>query len=62
MYARFFHKVMRDEGLIESDEPFANLLTQGMVLNETFYRRTKTVRPPTTRRPRWRWSATARAG
>ena len=38
MYARFFHKVMRDEGLIESDEPFANLLTQGMVLNETFYR------------------------
>ena len=38
MYARFFHKVMRDEGLVESDEPFANLLTQGMVLNETFYR------------------------
>ena len=38
MYARFYHKVMRDEGLIESDEPFANLLTQGMVLNETFYR------------------------
>ena len=38
MYARFFHKVMRDEGLIDSDEPFANLLTQGMVLNETFYR------------------------
>ena len=38
MYARFFHKVMRDEGLLESDEPFANLLTQGMVLNETFYR------------------------
>ena len=38
MYARFFHKVMRDEGLLTSDEPFANLLTQGMVLNETFYR------------------------
>ena len=38
MYARFFHKVMRDEGFVESDEPFANLLTQGMVLNETFYR------------------------
>ncbi len=38
MYARFFHKVMRDMGLVSSDEPFANLLTQGMVLNETFYR------------------------
>ena len=38
MYARFFHKVMRDDGLLTSDEPFANLLTQGMVLNETFYR------------------------
>ena len=38
MYARFFHKVMRDEGLLTSDEPFANLLTQGMVLNETFFR------------------------
>ena len=38
LYARFYHKVMRDEGLVTSDEPFANLLTQGMVLNETFYR------------------------
>ena len=38
MYARFFHKVMRDEGLVASNEPFANLLTQGMVLNETFFR------------------------
>ena len=38
MYARFFHKVMRDEGLLTSGEPFANLLTQGMVLNETFHR------------------------
>lgn len=32
LYARFFHKVMRDEGLVNSDEPFAHLLTQGMVL------------------------------
>ncbi len=34
LYARFFHKLMRDEGLIDSDEPFANLLTQGMVLKD----------------------------
>lgn len=33
LYARFFHKLMRDEGLINSDEPFTRLLTQGMVLN-----------------------------
>ncbi|MFQ5659015.1 MAG: leucine--tRNA ligase [Gammaproteobacteria bacterium] len=32
LYARFFHKLMRDEGLLECDEPFTNLLTQGMVL------------------------------
>ncbi|MCP4272414.1 MAG: leucine--tRNA ligase [Gammaproteobacteria bacterium] len=34
LYARFFHKLMRDMGLINSDEPFANLLTQGMVLKD----------------------------
>jgi leucyl-tRNA synthetase, eubacterial and mitochondrial family len=34
LYARFFHKVMRDEGLVQCDEPFTNLLTQGMVLKE----------------------------
>ena len=38
LYARFFHKLMRDEGLIESSEPFTNLLCQGMVLKETYYR------------------------
>ena len=38
LYARFFHKLMRDEGLVSGDEPFANLLTQGMVLAGTFYR------------------------
>ncbi|MEC9214522.1 MAG: leucine--tRNA ligase, partial [Pseudomonadota bacterium] len=32
LYARFFHKLMRDEGLVNSDEPFERLLTQGMVL------------------------------
>lgn len=32
LYARFFHKLMRDEGLVNSDEPFLALLSQGMVL------------------------------
>lgn len=32
LYARFFHRLMRDVGLVSSDEPFKNLLTQGMVL------------------------------
>ncbi len=34
LYARFYHKLMRDEGLVASDEPFTNLLTQGMVLKD----------------------------
>jgi len=38
LYARFFHKLLRDAGLVNSDEPFSNLLTQGMVLAETYYR------------------------
>jgi len=33
LYARFIHKAMRDEGLLQSNEPFTRLLTQGMVLN-----------------------------
>jgi leucyl-tRNA synthetase len=37
LYARFWTKVMRDLKLITFDEPFQNLLTQGMVLNETYY-------------------------
>lgn len=37
LYARFFHKLMRDEGLISSDEPFKNLLTQGMVLAGSWF-------------------------
>jgi leucyl-tRNA synthetase len=37
LYARFWTKVMRDLNLIAFDEPFQNLLTQGMVLNETYY-------------------------
>jgi leucyl-tRNA synthetase len=38
LYARFWTKVMRDFGLVRFDEPFTRLLTQGMVLNETYYR------------------------
>ncbi len=34
LYARFFNKLLRDEGLITHDEPFKNLLTQGMVLKD----------------------------
>lgn len=34
LYSRFFHKAMRDIGLVKSDEPFTNLLTQGMVLKD----------------------------
>jgi len=34
LYARFMHKVMRDLGLLNSDEPFTNLFTQGMVLKD----------------------------
>ncbi|SFF36911.1 leucyl-tRNA synthetase [Fontimonas thermophila] len=38
LYARFFHKLLRDEGLVQCDEPFTRLLTQGMVVKETYYR------------------------
>ena len=39
LYARFFHKLLRDVGLVDSDEPFKKLLCQGMVLAETYYRK-----------------------
>ncbi len=38
LYFRFYHKLLRDEGLVSSDEPARNLLCQGMVIAETFYR------------------------
>ncbi|MHC1479277.1 leucine--tRNA ligase [Frateuria aurantia] len=38
LYFRFYHKLMRDEGLVKSDEPATRLLTQGMVIAETYYR------------------------
>jgi leucyl-tRNA synthetase len=34
LYARFFHRLMRDEGLVKGNEPFSRLLTQGMVLKD----------------------------
>ena len=37
LYARFYHKLLRDEGLVNSSEPFKSLLCQGMVLAESFY-------------------------
>ncbi|MFV0600970.1 MAG: leucine--tRNA ligase [Brachymonas sp.] len=40
LYARFWTKVMRDLGLVKTDEPFTRLLTQGMVLNHIYSRRT----------------------
>ncbi len=39
LYSRFWTRVMRDVGLTGTSEPFSNLLTQGMVLNEVFYRK-----------------------
>jgi leucyl-tRNA synthetase len=39
LYARFWTKVMRDLGLVKVDEPFTKLLTQGMVLNHIYSRR-----------------------
>jgi leucyl-tRNA synthetase len=38
LYFRFYHRLLRDAGLVKSDEPATNLLCQGMVIAETFYR------------------------
>jgi leucyl-tRNA synthetase len=38
LYARFYHKLMRDAGLVHCKEPFGRLLTQGMVVADTYYR------------------------
>jgi leucyl-tRNA synthetase len=38
LYFRFYHKLLRDEGMVHSDEPVTNLLCQGMVIADTFYR------------------------
>jgi len=47
LYSRFWSKAMRDLGLVKIDEPFKNLLTQGMVLNEIFFRKPTLPSPPT---------------
>jgi leucyl-tRNA synthetase len=44
LYSRFWWKVMRDLKLVQGDEPFARLLTQGMVLNEIFFRKPQSGR------------------
>jgi leucyl-tRNA synthetase len=44
LYARFWTRVLRDLGAVEFKEPFENLFTQGMVLNEAFFRRTESGR------------------
>jgi leucyl-tRNA synthetase len=44
LYSRFWTRVMRDLGLVGFDEPFTRLLTQGMVLNEIFFRKTESGR------------------
>src|SRR6516162_4313973 len=41
LYARFWTKVMRDMDMVHMDEPFTRLLTQGMVLNHSYFRRTE---------------------
>jgi leucyl-tRNA synthetase len=38
LYFRFYHKLLRDQGMVKGDEPAMNLLTQGMLTAETFYR------------------------
>ncbi len=38
LYFRFFHKLMRDAGLVKSDEPATRMMCQGMVVAETYYR------------------------
>jgi leucyl-tRNA synthetase len=44
LYSRFWTKVMRDLKMVKVDEPFTNLLTQGMVLNEIFFRKSESGR------------------
>jgi leucyl-tRNA synthetase len=45
LYARFFQKLMRDNGLVSASEPFTRLLTQGMVCKETYFRDVGQAKP-----------------
>ena len=42
LYFRFYHRLLRDQGLVRSDEPATRLLTQGMVVADTYYREQQT--------------------
>ena len=53
LYSRFWTRVMRDLGLVSVDEPFANLLTQGMVLNQIYFRTGAEAAASTSIRPKW---------
>ncbi|MBI3044708.1 MAG: leucine--tRNA ligase [Betaproteobacteria bacterium] len=44
LYSRFWTKAMRDLGLVKLDEPFTHLLTQGMVLNDIYFRKAESGR------------------
>lgn len=63
LYARFWTKVMRDLGLVKVDEPFTKLLTQGMVLNHIYSRRTAKGARTTSGRTTWSmcWTKAARS-
>ncbi len=58
LYARFFHKLLRDAGLVNSDEPFKRLLCQGMVLADAFYYKDEKGGNVWVSRPTSRWSVT----
>ena len=45
LYSRFYHKLLRDAGLVDCDEPYKRLITQGMVCAETYYRTGANGRP-----------------
>ena len=61
LYTRFWTKFMRDIGLVAFDEPVKRLMTQGMVVAETFYRDGEEAGRRTTSTPRtWTWCATKR--
>ncbi len=61
LYSRFFTRAMRDCGLVEASEPFTNLLTQGMVVAETYYRELDGGKKRWINRPRLKSSVTKRA-
>ena len=61
LYARFYHKLLRDEGLVSSSEPFKSLLCQGMVLAESFYKEHAGRKAVVGARWLWRSSAMPRA-